>query len=148
MPDSETLAHIELVREKIAQVVAELMIRAQEHDASKLQEPERDEFRAASSKLSALSYGSPEYEAGKAALKEALEHHYIHNRHHPEHFQRGVRDMTLIDVVEMFCDWAAAVKRHPEGDLLRSLDISKERFGLSDELTDILTNTALELGWN
>lgn len=143
MPDSETLAHIEAVRDKLAQVVAELMIRAREHDASKLQSPERDEFRAASSRLSALTYGSPEYEANKALLKDALEHHYRHNRHHPEHFERGVKGMTLIDLVEMFCDWAAASERHADGNLLRSIEIGQERFGLSDELTAILRNTAL-----
>ena len=319
MPDSETLAHIEAVRDKLAQVVAELMLRAQEHDASKLQSPERDEFRAASARLSALTYGSAEYEANKALLKDALEHHYRHNRHHPEHeatrerwlpaegypnyeisdlgrirnqkgqilkphltakgYQRiqltvngnrsnrlvhslvaeafvlgradglqvhhkdgdkqnnrasnlawvtqsenikhaydtglkkpqakyivtcdelgivtvgcnkmaaelksrgynarsegvwlaavgdnmthcglhltaerieeprpysGVAAMTLIDLVEMFCDWAAASERHADGNLLRSIEIGQERFGFSDELVSIFRNTALELGW-
>ena len=145
MPDSETLAHIEAVRERIAQVVAELMIRAREHDASKLQESEREAFRAARGPLP--PYGSPEYEAGLERLKDTLARHYAANRHHPQHWPNGVRDMTLIDVVEMLADWAASAQRNENPDLLKSLEHNRARFGLSDELYSILLNTALELGW-
>lgn len=37
--------------------------------------------------------------------------HFKKNRHHPEHFENGVEDMQLIDVVEMVCDWKAAARR-------------------------------------
>ena len=39
-------------------------------------------------------------------MKPALNHHYVNNLHHPEHFQ-AVDSMTLIDIVEMLCDWTA-----------------------------------------
>ena len=44
----------------------------------------------------------------------------------------GVNDMTLVDLVEMLADWKAATERHDDGDLAKSLEIQRERFGLSD----------------
>ena len=79
-----------------------------------------------------------------------LDHHYKHNRHHPEHHEDGVFGMNLIDIVEMFCDWAAATMRHSDGDLARSIEINTERFDLDPQLTAIFQNTLLrfhELDW-
>ena len=75
-------------------------------------------------------------------LKPALEHHYASNRHHPEHFVNGINDMTLIDVVEMFCDWKASTLRHNDGNLLKSIEINAERFNMDGQLKQILMNTA------
>jgi hypothetical protein len=55
--------------------------------------------------------------------------------------------MTLVDLIEMLADWKAATERHDDGDLARSLDIQRDRFGLSDQLADILRNTAHHFGW-
>jgi hypothetical protein len=55
--------------------------------------------------------------------------------------------MTLVDVVEMLCDWKAATERHDDGDLERSLGIQQTRFNLSKQLVNILHNTAEEAGW-
>lgn len=71
----------------------------------------------------------------------ALEHHYANNRHHPEHHKDGIRGMTLVDIVEMFCDWKAASMRHNNGDMLTSIEKNKERFKYSDELEQIFKNT-------
>ena len=71
-----------------------------------------------------------------------LDHHYKHNPHHPEHHEAGVNGMTLIDLVEMFCDWLAAVERHADGDIFKSIEINTKRFNLSQQLVDILINTA------
>ena len=50
-----------------------------------------------------------------------------------------------LDVVEMLCDWMVAVKRHEDGDIYKSIEINKERFGLSDQLVQILKNTVEKL---
>ena len=71
-----------------------------------------------------------------------LDHHYANYRHHPEHFENGVNDMNLVDVMEMFCDWYAASKRHVNGNIYKSIDISCERFQIDDQLKQILINTA------
>lgn len=59
----------------------------------------------------------------------------------------GVNGMTLLDLVEMFCDWKAATERHKDGSLKRSIEINRERFNLSPQLAAILENTRKELGW-
>lgn len=80
-------------------------------------------------------------------MKPALDHHYAHNRHHPEHFPDGIRGMSLLDLVEMLADWKAATERHADGDLARSIEINQARFGYGDELKVVLRNTAKDMGW-
>ena len=75
-------------------------------------------------------------------MKPALDHHYANNRHHPEHFENGISDMNLIDLIEMICDWKSATARHSDGDIKRSIIINTNRFKLSDQLAKILSNTA------
>ena len=50
--------------------------------------------------------------------------------------------MTLIDLLEMFCDWKASTLRHNDGNLLRSIETNAERFKIDSQLTQILINTA------
>lgn len=59
---------------------------------------------------------------------------------------KGLHGMSLLDIIEMLCDWKAATLRHHDGDILRSIEINQKRFGYSDELKQILLNTAAELG--
>jgi len=47
----------------------------------------------------------------------------------------------------MLADWKAATERHDDGDLAKSLEIQRERFGISDQLVAILRNTAEHFGW-
>jgi hypothetical protein len=91
-------------------------------------------------------YGSKEYFEQLKELAPALEEHYQINPHHPEHFpSRGIRGMNLIDLMEMMCDWLASTKRQKNGDIFKSIEINQKRFGYSDELKDILENTAMFL---
>ena len=50
--------------------------------------------------------------------------------------------MDLVDVVEMFCDWTAATKRHNDGDIFRSIELNEKRFGLGEILASLFKNTA------
>lgn len=123
----------------------ELRRRARNHDASKLESPEVEVFDRETPILRGLTYGSAEYKECLARMKVALDHHYAHNRHHPEWHQDGVRGMTLIDLLEMICDWVASSRRHADGNPVRSIEINQSRFGYSDELRQILLNTVAEL---
>jgi len=140
--NAETRKHILKVAEKLLIVIQCLQTRARRHDASKLGDEERPLFAASTQKLRGLTYGSEEYTAALKLLGPALTHHYSVNRHHPEHFPEGVDGMNLVDIVELLCDFAAAVERHEDGDLMKSIEINKERFGFSDQLTQIFRNTA------
>lgn len=117
------------------------MKRADDHDKSKMEEPELELFVEHTPKLANCSYGSDEYKKFLEELKPALDHHYANNRHHPEHFKNGVQDMTIVDLVEMLCDWKASSMRHSDGNLKKSIATSTERFGISDQLVKILENS-------
>lgn len=56
-----------------------------------------------------------------------------------------ISQMTLIDLIEMIADWAAATKRHDDGDIFRSIEVNQKRFKYGEELKSILTNTARKL---
>jgi hypothetical protein len=51
--------------------------------------------------------------------------------------------MDLYDIIEMFLDWKAATERHADGDILKSIEINKGRFKMSEQLYEIFLNTAL-----
>lgn len=143
----DTLDHINHVRCLLQDMATKLLERGHGHDASKLVEPEKSLFDEMTPRLKALTYGSDDYKAALKELGVALDHHYATNRHHPEHWPNGVNDMTLIDLIEMFCDWKAATLRHADGDISQSIEINKKRFVISDQLTQLFCNTARELGW-
>lgn len=138
----ETMRHIERVRNLLNRAVLELLRRGEEHDQSKLESPEVEVFTEFTPKLSALTYGSAEFNACKSAMGAALEHHYANNAHHPEHHKHGINDMTLLDILEMLLDWKASSERHHNGNILKSIEINADRFGISPQLTKILENTA------
>jgi hypothetical protein len=137
----QTKIHISQVRYYIDKLVQSLIMRAVYHDMSKLHEPELSIYSKVASKLQGLTYGSEEYKENLKDLGEALDHHYKHNRHHPEFFENGINDMNLIDITEMLCDWMAAIEKHEDGNIYESLRINKERFNISDQLYGILKNT-------
>lgn len=142
-----TKEHIEAVRVLVRQVMRQLLIVQVLHDETKLVDPERDAFKEFSPKLAGCTYGSPEYHEMLKGLQHALDHHYANNRHHPEHFKDGVDGMTLIDLIELICDWTASTKRHNDGDIMKSIEVNTKRFNLSPQLANVLRNTVLFLGW-
>ena len=151
MPESastkSTKAHIAEVQSLLVYFMGELDKRAKEHDLSKLQDPEFPIYEEWTPKLADSDYGSEEYHAMLKEMRPAIEHHYKVNRHHPEHFEYGIEDMNLIDIIEMFCDWKAATMRHSDGDIDKSININEGRFKLSQQLFSIFKNTARDLNW-
>lgn len=144
---ADTLKHSQRVAELLGPLVAELITRGNTHDRSKTEEPELAVFNEFTPKLKHSTYGSEEYKGFLTGMGAGLAHHYSANRHHPEHFTGGVNNMTLVDLVEMLADWKAATERHADGDLAKSLEIQRERFGIGDQLLQILANTACFYGW-
>lgn len=140
--EEDTKEHIRRVRFYLVKCINELSGRSYNHDRDKIEDPvEKHLFDEYTPKLRDCTYGSNEYKEFLKGLKEGLDIHYKNNRHHPEHFENGIKDMNLIDLLEMICDWKAASERHADGDVYKSLVINKERFGYSDELYNILKNT-------
>jgi len=137
---ADTLKHIKRVNQLLCDASIELLHRAKRHDDSKLVDPEKDTFDSMTPKLRDSRYGSDQYKRSLLEMSTALEHHYKNNSHHPEHYQNGVDDMDLYDLIEMFIDWKAATERHANGDLSKSLATNKERFKISDQLAAIFEN--------
>lgn len=138
----ETLDHIRTVGIFINRLARELLLRASKHDTSKLLPPEKEMFDEVVGTLKGLTYGSEEYQQALKDLQPALKHHYENNSHHPEHYENGIDDMCLIDVIEMFADWCAATHRHDDGDIRKSIEHNKGRFEMSEQLARLFKTTA------
>jgi hypothetical protein len=141
----ETYEHIAVLRYYLLDLAMDLIARAHIHDQSKLESPEVQVFDKFTPLLADTTYGSPEYQEHLAAMGVALRHHYAVNPHHPEHWDRGIHGMNLLDLIEMLCDWKAATERHADGDLDKSITINRQRFGYGDEIEGLLRNTAARL---
>lgn len=150
----QTQEHIEAVRALIGLVNAELVQRAIHHDRSKFEPVEADALQKMAELVDRdgpVAFGTPEYEARKQILGPMLAHHYAKNSHHPEHFESeyggayvdGINGMTLVDVVEMFCDWVAAGRaRNPDGKV--DLGVAASRYNVPTMLENVFVNT---LNW-
>lgn len=144
---AETLEHSARVGYLMHQMLVDGQRRSLRHDHSKIKDPELEIFNKFTPLLKTLTYGSEEYKQALQDMGPALSHHYAVNRHHPEHFgDAGISGMTLIDLIEMLADWKAATERHNDGSLEKSLVIQKSRFGISDQLFQILVNTGAYYG--
>jgi len=147
----DTIKHIHQVRKFLYKFIAELDERAKLHDQSKLEEPEATILGEYLPILEKTTYATedgkmtPEYEALLEKVKPAIEHHYANNRHHPEHWPDGINDMTLVDLVEMLCDWKAATLRNKSGNIRKSIETNAKRFKFSEQLERIFENTVREM---
>lgn len=142
---AETLKHIRRVNDFLIDASCEILSRAKKHDQSKLEEPEKSTFDEVTPLLKDLKFGSEEYTQATKKIKPALDHHYSVNSHHPQHYENGINGMNLFDIVEMFFDWKAAGERTKDGDIMKSIEINSERFGISKQLRKILENTVAYL---
>lgn len=139
--------HRERVQHWIYQCFIEpLAFRAKFHDRSKLIDTtEITLFEKWTPKLEEVEFGSEEYKLALEGMGEALQAHYKANRHHPEHFEHGIHDMSLIDIVEMVSDWmAAAEAKHTS----INLEYLMNRFGIEDQLANIIINTLQDIDYD
>jgi hypothetical protein len=137
----ETIAHCKRVQELLYTMASLLIRQGINHDASKLESPEKELFDTMTPKLKDCTYGSEEYKSFLKDLKPALDHHYKVNSHHPEHTDNGFSGMNLLDVLELFCDWKAASERHKNGNFQKSIEINAKRFNMDPQLVQIFENT-------
>lgn len=141
----DTMRHIQEVRKNISEFQREMSRRANNHDNSKLEGIEKEVFDRVTPLLRQLDYDSLQYQISKKMMGKALESHYAKNSHHPEHYKNGVKGMDLFDLVEMFLDWKAAVKRHESGDFEKSIIKNARRFKIPVVLRNIMLNTAKKM---
>lgn len=145
----DTLAHIRNVQHRIGAMIAVLLDRCYLHDASKLESPEKEVYDECGPLLRMTEYGSDEYKEILKKMKVGIDHHYSVSPHHPEYYRDGVNGMNLIDLMEMIADWKAASMRHTNKptDIIKSIEMNAERFGMSEQLKQILLNTVSYMEW-
>ena len=139
--------HRDRVAKHLAPIIEELVNRAADHDDSKLREDELPAYASAQEAFEVTPFGTPEYQAIKDKIMPTIKEHYRKNPHHPEHYENGISGMTLVDVIEMLCDWASATKNHDVGSTMKkSLEFAIKKYNISTDLASILYNTAKEFG--
>ena len=122
--------HKEVLTRLIDTIAADLRSRAAQHDLSKLQEPEFSGFAKVQKIARDYPMDSKEYQ--ESVMKApCIQHHITTNRHHPE-FHEDLEDMNLGDMIEMVCDWLAAMKVYGNMNLVDSLKFLREKHGFSD----------------
>ena len=134
--------HISRVRRHISTFIQLLIRRAENHDKSKLEEPELSWWKEMD-KEPRYPYGSEEYKQKIKRWNKVFKHHYQYNRHHPEHYEYGISEMTLIDIVEMMCDWLGYKDTTTVTEALKVCDEQMARYDISEELRQIIFNTLL-----
>lgn len=124
-----TTKHKLQVMRFMLKVCLRILKRAWVHDFSKYSKEEAPYFAAAANTKDVV-YGSEEYKRDvEVNLKPALDHHYKFNSHHPQHFEKGFKEMQPLDVIEMLCDWKASTLRNKNGNIRTSLDLNRKRYG-------------------
>jgi len=128
----KTAEHKLHVAKYLWKIAFKLISRSVTHDLSKFSYTESKSFAKVISKLGKIEYGSKEYTEMLKTLKPVLNHHYKCNPHHPEYYGKQIDLMSLIDMIEMFCDWKAAGKRNLNGSIDESIKINTKRFELAE----------------
>mgnify|MGYP006928565117 CR=1 FL=1 len=133
--------HIQNIQRVAKLLVDDLTKRIEDHDKSKLSDPEKSCYDKYIPLLKTAKYGTKEYYSVRSNMqKEGLDHHYAVNRHHPEHFSHGIDDMNLVDMIEMLCDWYAASLKS-DTSFEKGFHSNCERFHISKPLEQLLWNT-------
>ena len=137
--------HKQKVGQSLQIICNELMRRAIVHDASKFFDDELKGNLKAQPEKRALQatghiYGSIEDNKHREEYKWLSDKHYSRNRHHPEYHHNGINDMSLIDLVEMLCDWWIS------GDNIdHSIRENIKKFNIDAQLARSLKNTIRDM---
>lgn len=149
--NADTWEHIDLVMRLLSSAQIELMRRQFTHDRSKLKAPEVSIFTEYTPKLRDTTYGSPDYYSNLSEMKVALDHHYTHNRHHPEYFDpvdanskydkyiaylESIRDDLNKDIIDNLLDILKSLNRQ-ETSRINSMNL----FDILEMIIDWIAST-------
>ncbi len=137
--------HIDAVARRLDLFSNALLERGKCHDASKLEEPEIKYEAWGSEKLKGLTYKSDAFNHICDIMWSGTEKHFANNKHHVQAHENGVLDMTLIDLIELLCDYKSASERYPDADVRMSIKANADKFNFGEPLKQILLNTLDEL---
>lgn len=132
--------HRNHVQEKLFKIIKELWKRAEDHDKSKLQEPEYSGWKSMDLEPR-YKYGTKEYFDKMKRYKWVFDLHYKNNRHHPEHWQGFFNDMDLLDFIEMILDWCSYKENITSAEMIKIVEENCDRFDFPPLLKDLAINT-------
>lgn len=132
------------VQRVMNELLRDINKRIENHDNSKFESPEREGYDKYIPMLKEAKYGSAEYnKIRKDMMDDCLSHHYEVNRHHPEHFENGILEFTIVDLFEYFVDtYAASLKS--DTPYAEGVKINADKHKLPKELVEIFKNTVDE----
>lgn len=137
------LKHKESVHNRLSFLAAELKKRAEIHDNSKLCMPEVG-YLIDMDKEGKVDYGSEAYFEKMEKWDCFFKHHYKENTHHPDHYQLGINDMTIVDLCEYMIDVVSYFEDLHVADAINTIDAQQARFGLSEQVANVLKNTLIK----
>ena len=144
---TDTIMHVREVQDNLKDITNDIDKRGIVHDMSKFQEPEFSVFCETRPEFVNVNYGTPEYKAVCEKAKVAVDHHYENNRHHVAFHKDGIKDMNLLDVLEMLADWKAANKRSSDLSFEDSLPKCFENYKIDETLQNLIINTLKYLNY-
>lgn len=146
---TRTNNHIELVQnniylwqenEEYNNIFHELTLRAANHDQSKFSEPELTPYIWLNWNYHCTTNNIP-FELPRGMdqkIRDAKFHHVYNNRHHPE-WHLDPNEMTIVDLIEMVCDWKAVGQEFGEKSLVGYADrVLGKRFNFSQKKINLI----------
>ena len=118
-----------LEREGATEHAKGLRERAKVHDDSKI--VCEDELEALSKIINDKSSLRDSSKLLSSIKKDAIRLHWQHNTHHPDHFN-SILDMSILDRMEMVCDWHARSMQYKTDFLSFVKERQENRFHFPD----------------
>lgn len=144
LPNNQTkeyiISHKRAVQRWMQKFGIILLKRGEEHDNSKLEEPEFSGW-CKMDEEPRYPYGSYEYNEKIKRFHPLFVEHWKKNRHHPEYFNYNFEDMDLIDMVEMLCDWLSYRDCITYSEASKLVSTQCDRYNFSDDVKELILNT-------
>lgn len=133
-----------LVHDKLNVIGRELFARARNHDNSAMGSPEVEVYRRYFDNYMEFRPGDPRREEVIANMAPAIGHHFLANDHHPEHFDKGLDDMDLIQITHFLADMMSCSEQE-QVDIYELLEMARNRYSMSDQMYHILCNSVKKI---
>lgn len=138
----ETKKHIEQVQQCLKDICSKLQLRSYDHDMSRYRRPGSLKFREVYSELKETEGNDEIHLSILEKLRILREKYFKTCRYCPESHDNNVSEMNLVDLLELLSDWKA-----DSSDLKKTIIENQKKYKYTDELMNVLLNTAKYLGW-
>ena len=141
---NKMLGHRYDVGKSLSVLIKALIDRASEHDLDKFHPEVVDKHCEMFEDFQKTKpdYGTPGYDEVKDRFEDIIKRHYQASRHHPEHFERGIDGMNLVDMMEMVCDWVAATPK--DQDVFDAVGLNCSKYGIDEQLMVLIVRTIID----